>query len=224
MRFSLIILALNEIEGMKAVLPRIDKKWVDEIIIVDGGSTDGSVEYARELGFHVLQQKGKGVLAGYREGMEAATGDIIITFTPDGNMIPEKLPELVEKMKEGYDMVIVSRYKDAARSYDDTLLSGFGNWMFTTMVNVLFRTDYTDVLGFYRAYKKDLFKGLGIDKDLRISLDTQLCIRCAKKGLRVAEIPGDEPKRVGGESIRCIVRNGLVELLTITEEFIKRDV
>ena len=217
MQASLIILCLNEIEGMKAILPKINKKWVDEIIIIDGGSCDGSIEYARDLGFRVLIQKERGVTAGYKEGLEAATGDVVITFTPDGNMIPEEIPELVEKMQEGYDMVIVSRYARGAKSYDDTLITAFGNWLFTSLVNLLFKAHYTDVLGFYRAYKKDLIKILRID--IKLSIDTQLCIRCAKKRLKVIDIPGDEPKRIGGKSSRSIVKNGLIELCTIIGSF-----
>ena len=53
-------------------------------------------------------------------------------------MTPEKLPDLIKKMEEGNEMVIVSRYKDGAKSYDDTLISGFGNWMFTKLVNIFF--------------------------------------------------------------------------------------
>ncbi|MFC1703861.1 glycosyltransferase family 2 protein [Candidatus Omnitrophota bacterium] len=218
MTFSLIMLCLNEIECLKVILPRIKKEWVDEIIIVDGHSTDGSIEYARALGFDVLLQKEKGPIAGYQEAIEKAKGDVVITFTPDGNMIPEKIPELVEKMREGYDMVIVSRYAPGAKSYDDTAISGFGNWMFTKMVNVLFRAKYTDVLGFYRAFRKDLFQRLGLEGNIRISVDTQLCIRCAKKRLKVAEIPGDEPPRISGRSYRSIIKNGCLELFTIVEE------
>lgn len=218
MKFSLIILVKNEIDGLKAILPRIKKEWCDEIIIVDGGSIDGSVEYAKENGFFVLHQKEKGIVAGIKEGLDMSLGDVVIGFTPDGNMIPEKIPELVKKMKEGYDMVIVSRYANGAKSYDDTLISGFGNWMFTKMVNILFKAHYTDVLGFYRAFKKDLIKNLGID--MKLSIDTQLCIRCAKKGLKVAEVPGDEPKRIGGKSYRNILRNGFIELTTIIEEYL----
>lgn len=219
MKFSLIILCLNEIEGLRAILPRIGKRWVDEVIIVDGGSNDGSIEYAREFGFRVLLQNKnkKGVIAGYKEGLEAATGDIVITFTPDGNCIPELIPQLVEKMKEGYDMVIVSRYAKGAKSYDDTLITAFGNWMFTSLVNLLFRASYTDVLGIYRGYKKDIVKELGIN--IKPTIDTQLCIRCAKRGLKFAEIPGDEPRRIGGESYRSIIKNGFLELFTIIEEF-----
>lgn len=218
MKVSLIIIALNEIDSIKVILPRINKDWCHEVIIVDGGSTDGTIEFCRKLDFFVLTQKKKGIIAGIKEGIDAATGDVVITFTPDGNMIPEKIPELIEKMKQGYDMVTVSRYFDGAKSYDDTLVSGFGNWMFTFLVNLLFRTRYTDVMGFYRAYKKDLIKRLGMD--ISFSIDTQLCIRCAKYNLKVAEIGGDEPKRIGGKSYRSIIRHGYIELTTIIDEFI----
>ena len=110
MKFTLLVLCLNEIDCLKAILPRIDKTCTDQILLVDGGSTDGSIEYAENQGLDILRQKGKGIIAGIKEGIEAAEGDVIILFTPDGNMIPKKLPELVTKMKEGYDMVCVSRY------------------------------------------------------------------------------------------------------------------
>jgi hypothetical protein len=85
------------------------------------------------------------------------------------------------------------------------------------MVNVLFGGRYTDVMGLYRAWRKDLISELGIEP--RISIDTQLCIRAATHGLRVTEISGDEPARIGGKSSISIIGNGLVELSTILEEF-----
>lgn len=218
MKTSLLIFSRNEVNGMKVVLPRIDKRWVDEIIIIDGSSTDGTVEYAESLGFPVHRQTySGGVLGALHEALTLATGDFLITFTPDNNMIPEKLPEIVAKAREGYDMVVVSRYLDGAKSEDDHIVSGFGNWLFTTMVNVLFGAKYTDVLGFYRGWRKDLIRELGID--IRPSLNTQLGIRCRKENKRVYEIPGDEPKRVGGKTSRSIVYHGWCELTTILSEF-----
>lgn len=222
MKVSLVILCLNEIEAMRVILPRINKRWVDEIIIVDGGSTDGSIEFAQKMGFYILKQQSKGIIAGYIEGLEIAKGNVIITFTPDGNMIPEIIPKLVKKIAEGYDLVIVSRYAEGAKSYDDHLISRFGNWLFTTMVNVLYGGNYTDVLGFYRAFKKDIFVRLNLWNDIKLSIDTQMCIRCTKKRLKTAEIAGDEPKRIGGQTSRSLIGNGLIELSTIIKElFIK---
>ena len=189
--YTLMIIARNEIEGMKVVGPRIKKEWLDEVLVVDGSSTDGTPEYAESLGFTVLRQKSIGVVNGIRDGFVAAKGSVVIGYTPDNNMIPEKIPEIIAKMEEGYDMVCCSRYYQGARSEDDTLVTGFGNWLFTTLLNLAFHTNYTDVLGFYRAFRKDLLDELNID--VGFSITTRLSIRCKKTGKRVCDIGGDEP-------------------------------
>ena len=112
MKTTLVVAALNEIDGMRVIMPRIKKEWVDEILVVDGGSTDGSYEYAVQNGYKVVRQKSKGLANAYFEAMEIAEGDVLIPFSPDGNSVPERIPALVEKMKEGYDMVVVSRYRE----------------------------------------------------------------------------------------------------------------
>jgi len=90
MKTTLLVPTLNEIDGMKAVMPRIKREWVDEIVVVDGGSTDGTVAYARDNGYLVVEQKLKGLVNAYREAMPYVHGDIVITFTPDGNSVPRR--------------------------------------------------------------------------------------------------------------------------------------
>ena len=127
MKVSLFIPTLNEIEGVKAIMPRVKREWFDEVIIVDGNSTDGTREYLESLGYSVLSQTVPNLMGAWWQGFQAATGDVIVLFSPDGNSIPELLPALIKKMREGYDMVTVSRYKDDAKSEDDDLLSKLGN-------------------------------------------------------------------------------------------------
>ena len=79
MKTTLIACTLNEIEAVQVVLPQIDKSWVDEIIIADGGSTDGTVEYCQEHGYTVMRQHGRGYGAGIREAVKIAKGDIIVS-------------------------------------------------------------------------------------------------------------------------------------------------
>lgn len=155
-------------------------------------------------------------------------GDITITLSPDGNCIPEAIPQLVEKMKEGYDMVIASRYAPGAKSADDDFMTGFGNWMFTRLINFLYGSLYTDTLGIFRAWKTKLFKELEIDKEEGYAMEKlvnsiagseiMFTIRAAKKKLRVSEIPADEPARVGGKRKVLIVLWGLIFLMQTLRE------
>jgi glycosyltransferase involved in cell wall biosynthesis len=207
---TLLVPTLNEIDGMKVIMPRIKREWCDQIIVLDGGSTDGTIEYAREQGYTVHIQTQPGIRQAYGEVLPLIKGDILLTFSPDGNSIPELIPDLLAKMREGYDMVIVSRYYQGARSQDDDRMTAFGNWLFTKTVNVLHGGHYTDVMVIYRAYKTSLIYDLELDQDrwyltperlfhTRISWEPLLSVRAARRKLKVGEIPGDEPPRIGGE-------------------------
>jgi glycosyltransferase involved in cell wall biosynthesis len=228
-KITLLIPTLNEVEGMKTIMPKIKREWYDELIILDGGSTDGTIEYSREKGYFTIVQKKKGLRHGYMEAWEHITGDIVITFSPDGNSIPELIPELVKKMKEGYDMVIVSRYLQGAKSYDDDIITAFGNWLFRTLINVLHRAKYTDPMVMYRAYKKQLVYDLDLDKDSSYSFEEKLfstivswepllSVRAAKRKLKCSEIAGDEPERIGGERKLQIIRWGSAYMFEIFRE------
>jgi len=210
MKVTLIIPTLDEIEGMKAIMPRIKKQWYDQLIILDGGSKDGTIEYAQQQGHFVYVQKRTGMRNAYTEVLPYIKGDVVMTFSPDGNSIPDLIPQLIDKMKEGYDMVITSRYFNGAKSYDDDLVTAFGNWLFTRTVNLLHGAQYTDAMVIFRAYKTKLIYDLELHKDdgfataerifyTHLSWEPLLSVRAAKRKLKVAEIPGDEPARIGGE-------------------------
>ena len=208
MKTTLLVPTLNEVEGMKAVMPRVKKAWVDEILVIDGGSTDGTVEYAKSKGYRVVMQKSKGITNAYREALKVVKGDIIIAFSPDGNSMPEAIPQLIAKMKEGYDMVIASRYAKGAKSYDDDPVTALGNWMFTKIINICFGGNYTDTLVMFRAFKKEIAKNIPIGLP-RAGLEPILSIRCAKLKLNATEIPVSEPKRIGSPRKMIPILNGL---------------
>lgn len=209
MKTTLLVMSLNEVNGMKVIMPRIDRSWVDQIIVVDGGSTDGTIEWAEENGYQVYVQKQKGFRHAYIEVWPLVQGDIVITFSPDGNSIPELIPDLISEMEKGYDMVIASRYLGEAKSEDDDIVTSFGNWLFTRTVNLLHGGLYTDVMVIYRAYRKTMAQELGLDREdayalpeklfcTKISWEPLLSVRAVKAKLKITEIPGDEPPRIGG--------------------------
>lgn len=231
MKITLLIPTLNEVEGMKQIMPRIKKEWYNQLIILDGGSTDGTIEYAKSQGYFVYVQKEPGIRYGYNEVLPFIEGDVLITFSPDGNSIPELIPPLIQKMKEGYDMVIVSRYLGKAKSADDTWVTAFGNWFFTNTVNLLFGGHYTDAMVIFRAYRTRLIYDLELDQDkwyrlpekllrTRISWEPILSARSAKRKLKVAEIPGDEPPRLGGEKKLKVLKWGAAYYFQFLRDFL----
>jgi glycosyltransferase involved in cell wall biosynthesis len=202
-KITLFIPVKNEIEGLKAIIPRINREWVDEILILDASSTDGSKQFLISQGFQVFDQKTKGVKAAFWEAFEMATGDIIIPFSPDNNSIPEDIPKLIEKIHAGYDIVIASRYLGNAESHDDDFMSRLANRIFTGLINFLFRTKYTDGIGMYKAfYKKHLYE-LGLDKRKNEHTEIMLPCRGSRYKLRITEIPSPEPKRLGPQGSRA---------------------
>jgi glycosyltransferase involved in cell wall biosynthesis len=230
MKITLLVLTLNEIDGMRAIMPKIKKEWVDQILILDGGSTDGTIEYAKEHGYEVYVQKEKGFRFAYIEALSLIKGDYVLTFSPDGNSLPELIPALIDQAKAGFDMVIASRYLDGGKSDDDDLITAFGNWLFTNTVNLLHRANYTDAMVILRIYKTKLIYDLDLDKDesyatpeklfsTRISWEPLLSVRAAKRKLKVGEIFGHEPPRIGGERKLRIIRWGASYYFQFLREF-----
>ncbi|MBF0473800.1 MAG: hypothetical protein HQK93_08735, partial [Nitrospirae bacterium] len=136
---------------------------------------------------------------------------------------------------------IVSRYLDGAKSYDDTLLTRIGNFIYTKLIGNLFGFYYTDALVIFRAYKTSLPKRFNMTKRRSIlyekiigkyiSWEPQLSVKCAKHKLKIAEIPGDEPVRIADIGVISNTmlpksriqhyRSALAILYMIFEEYIK---
>jgi glycosyltransferase involved in cell wall biosynthesis len=215
---------LNEREGLEVILPQIDPRWADDILFVDGGSTDGTLDVIRRWGHgRLLIQKRPGLSNAYLESLALISSDIVVTFSPDGNSLPEAIPALIGKVREGYDMVIASRYLPGAGSLDDDPVTAFGNWMFTRAINLLFGGRYTDSLVILRAYRRSLIRELGMEgQTARFEPEPLLSIRCVTHKKRVAEIPGKEPRRIGGTRKMSPLINGWAIVVLITREWLRR--
>jgi glycosyltransferase involved in cell wall biosynthesis len=219
MSVSIVALTLDEISGVKAVMPAIDRRWADQILVIDGGSTDGTAEWCRDQGYEVYVQNRPGIRFAYLEALDRIRGDLIVTLSPDGNCDPAFIPAIIAKLRAGYDLVIGSRYLGNARSEDDDLVTSFGNWLFTATVNLLYGASYTDVMVIYRGFNKRLVSALDLDRDesytlperlfhTRISWEPLMSVRAAKAKARIAELGVGEPPRIGGKRKLQLLRWG----------------
>ena len=219
MSVIVFVLTLDEIDGVSEIMPKIKKEWADTIIFVDGGSTDGTTEKAKELGFEVIHQKNKGEGNACRVGTDATESDFVMFFSPDGNDDPDDIPKLIQKTKEGHDVIHISRFGKNSVSEDANLLDRFGNNMFTFLVNTFFGGNYTDALNGFRIIRRKLWDELKTDAQY-LNIEQQTCIRLAKRKIPILEIDGIEPKRIGGERKMRPLTTGAQLSYQIIKEFI----
>lgn len=219
MSIAMVVPTLNEIDGMKKIMPQINRSWVDEIIIVDGGSTDGTIEEVQKLGFKIVHQTSRGVGDAYRLGIEATNCDYVLFFSPDGNHEIKDIPILINKIKSGYDIVHINRFGKTSKSEDPGLITGFGNRMFTFLVNVFFGGHFGDCLDGFKIIKRNTILELKLNAK-RENYEQQICIRATKLGKKIFEIDGNEPKRIGGERKMSPLYTGYQLSKQILQEFV----
>ena len=198
MSTALLILTWNEVEAAQVIFPKIKKEWVDEILVVDGGSTDGTIEEANKVGFKIIKQEIKGHGGAIISGVNNTKSDNIIIFGPDGNHEPEEIPRLIEKFQEGYDQVLISRFGKGSINDDANFIEWFGNKMFVFLANVFFCGNYTDTLNESRIISRKAYEELNFNA-LKMDSTQQLSIRGLIKKQKIIELVGNEPARVGGK-------------------------
>lgn len=224
MSSTLVILTLNEIEGVSAIFDKIPLSCVDDILVIDGGSIDGTIEFFKNKMVRVIVQESRGRGEAFRIARNEAKGDYLVFFSPDGNEDPNDIARLIAKLKEGYDMSIASRFMKGSHNEEDEILLPWRAWanrIFTFMANALWnRQEYiTDTINGFRAITKEAFDKMKIDAQGFV-IEYQISIRAMKLGLKVAEIPTYEGERIGGESTAESIPTGLVFLKSLFSEIL----
>jgi glycosyltransferase involved in cell wall biosynthesis len=201
MKLSLVMLTKNEIHGLRAIFDRIPLGEADEVFAVDGGSTDGTLEFYREHSIRVVEQRSKGRGEAFKLAFEHATGDAVLFFSPDGNEDPADIPKFRPLLDAGFDMVIATRMVPGARNEEDHLRFPWRKWAnnaFNLMANWTWNrgTRISDSINGYRAITKSAWRRLAVDGS-GYTVEYQSSIRSMKLGLRVAEFATTESPRIG---------------------------
>ena len=212
---TVVIPARNEARNLPWVLERLPEQ-VDEVILVDGHSTDDTVEVARAHWPDVVvipePRPGKG--AALRAGFEAATGDVVVMIDADGSMDPAEIDRFVEAVVEGHDVVKGSRFAEGGGSTDLTFLRSVGNRCLLSLVNGLYGSKFSELCYGYFAFRRDAFPTLDLRAD-GFEIETEIVVRALLTDLRIAEVPSHEANRRHGESNLHPVRDGLRVLRTL---------
>lgn len=219
-KVSVIAVCLNEEQTIVNILNKIPKDIVDEILVVDGYSTDNTFDLVKKAGYTIILQEGKGRGAAFRHGFKKARGDILVMLSTDGNERPGDIHNLIKKMNDGYDMVIATRF-GLGRSEDVTFIRNIGNYLFTWLCNWVAGLHLTDSMNGFRALTKKAIEKMSLDAD-RFDIEAEITTKAGKLGLRVTEIPTIEDPRAHGKSRLKTWRDGYVILKRIMKEAWRR--
>ncbi len=231
-RVSIVVPALNEALNLSVVLPQLPE--VHEVILVDGGSVDGSVAAARRAlpGIIAVRQTRKGKGNALAAGFAQVTGDIVVMFDADGSADPAEIERFVKALTDGADFAKGSRFIEGGGSSDITAIRRLGNLFLNSLFNIGFESSYRDLCYGYNAFWADMIPLLDLpDHTLPpapngkmtwgdgFEIETVINCRFAASGARIVEVPSVEKLRLFGESNLHAVSDGLRVLKTLLTEW-----
>ena len=228
---SVVIPALNEERNIPHVFEQIPKD-IHQVVLVDGRSVDETIKVARKLrpDVCVVSQTRKGKGNALACGFEAATGDVIAMVDADGSADPREIPSYVAALVEGADFAKGTRFLPGGGSSDITRLRAHGNYLLTSFFNLAYHRKYSDLCYGYNVFWRRHLPVLGLDATSEpkddgtpfwgdgFEIETLIHVRVARAGLRVAEVPSFEYKRIHGVSNLNATRDGLRVIRTIFAE------
>jgi glycosyltransferase involved in cell wall biosynthesis len=233
---SVVVPVKNEARNLPYVFSRMPAD-VDEVVLVDGGSVDGSVEVALQLWpkVTVIDQTRRGKGNALACGFAVCTGDIIVMLDADGSTDPAEIPRFVAALTTGADFAKGSRFLPGGGSSDITRLRKLGNDGLSGLVNLLFRTRFSDLCYGYNAFWRRVLPYMGLpDVDAPAPADgrmlwgdgfeveTLINVRMAHSGLKISEVASVEAPRLHGVSNLNAFSDGNRVLYTIWQEFRQR--
>jgi glycosyltransferase involved in cell wall biosynthesis len=220
-RTAAIIPVLDEEGAIGQVVAAVPPNWVDQVVVVDGGSRDRTVAEARAAGATVLIEKERGYGRACAKGAAAAVAggaEILVFLDGDGSDRPDEIPRLVQPILEGgYDFVIGSRTRGAREKGSMGIHQAFAGRAVGAAIGLLYGVHYTDMCAF-RAIRADTLDGLGM-REMTYGWNLEMQMRVVRAGLKVLELPVPHGRRVAGKSkvagtFRGSVKAGCLILVT----------
>lgn len=215
-KLSIVIPAKNEEESVGTLITEIDRLFSEtetnvEVIFVDDGSTDNTVKHATNSRVKIISHPySKGNGAAIKTGARAAGGDIIVFMDADGQHSANDIPRLIEKINQGYDMVVGTRLQGSQAS----LGRGLANWFYNKFASYITGHEIKDLTSGFRAVRTDKFREFLYLLPNGFSYPTTSTIAFFRAGYSVAYEPIIAAKRAGKSHIRPF-KDGLRFLLII---------
>ena len=198
---AIIIPALNEEEVIARTVAAIPREMPCEVIVVDNGSTDRTVEEALKAGARVVSQPKRGYGRAMRRGAESLSADceIVVQMDADLSDDPGEMLLLLEPILEGdYDLVLGSRLLGQREKNSMTAAQVLGSKLASLMIRLIYGVRYTD-MGPFRAIKRSALKSLEMSEET-YGWSIEMQTKAASRGLRVTEIPVTWRNRAAGAS------------------------
>lgn len=219
----LVLLTFNEAEALPKIFGRLPLSAADEVIAIDGGSKDGTVEFLESKGVRVVAQPRRGRGVAFRLALELTEAETICYYSPDGNEDPDDIPRIFEKIEaEGQDLVVASRMMKGAYNEEDVHWFRPRKWvnqLFTLAANLLWnRGPYVeDTINGFRVVRADSLRRCACDAD-GFPIEYQMSIRMMKLSYVIGEMPTHEYPRLGGRSTAESWPTGVVFVKTLLRE------
>jgi glycosyltransferase involved in cell wall biosynthesis len=219
---------MNEARNIDWVLARLPDV-VDEVVLVDGRSTDDTVAVARRVrpDVRVVEQPGKGKGDALRAGFHAARGDFIVMIDADGSMDPAEIVTCIAALQDrrcgrsGHELVKGSRFVEGGGTEDMSGIRRLGNAGLLRVANRLYGARFTDLCYGLFAFRRDQLEAMDLRAD-GFEIETEMVVKAVKAGIDVGEVPSFEANRLHGDSNLNAWRDGWRVLRTLLRQRMDR--
>ena len=203
---SLCLIVWNELEGCHNDVPLLPMHLFHEVYAIDGGSSDGTVDYLQSHAIQVYKQPKPSLNAAYNYAVEKCTGDSLVIFFPKGTIDPNCASTMIKHLENGYDLVIASRNISGGRNEEDNYLIKPRKWgveFLSLTASLLWRREGTrihDVLHGVKAFTIEAYRQMNI-AEMGITIDLEMVIRAYRLNIPRIECPVTETRRLHGETM-----------------------